>query len=190
MAVRRVLFLVGSGRMGGNTETLARRAAVSLPGDTQQRWIHLDDYPLPRFVDYRHEPWSKGVFPSPTGNEAVLLEETVLATDIVFVVPLYWYALPAAAKLYLDYWTAWLRVEGADFKTRMRDNILWVICAMSDEDRNLAQPLVETLRLSSAYLGMTWGGTLLGYGSRPGDVLNDAEALAAAASFFGGGKRP
>jgi hypothetical protein len=33
---------------------------------------------------------------------------------------------------------------------------------------------------------MNWGGVLLGNGSRPGDVLLDADAMSAAATFFTG----
>jgi hypothetical protein len=31
---------------------------------------------------------------------------------------------------------------------------------------------------------MRWGGELVGYGNRPGDVLADADALAKAKDFF------
>ncbi|MEV6863984.1 hypothetical protein AB0M44_23620 [Streptosporangium subroseum] len=33
-------------------------------------------------------------------------------------------------------------------------------------------------------MGMRWGGELLGYGNRPGQVLEDAEALARARTLF------
>jgi NAD(P)H-dependent FMN reductase len=185
-AARRVLFLVASARRAGNSETLARRAEKSLPAGAAREWIHLQDVPLPPFVDHRHAPGSDGTFPQPSGNEAVLLDATLLATDLVFVAPLYWYGLPASAKLYLDYWTAWMRVPGRDFRARMAGKTAWAIGALSDEDPALVEPLVQTLRLSARYLGMEWGGQLFGYGSRPGDVLTDAEALAAADAFFGG----
>ena len=183
---RRFLFLVASARRSGNSETLARRAQAGLPEGTACEWIHLQDVPLPPFADRRHEPGADGTFPQPSGNEALLLEATLLATDLVFVAPLYWYGLPASAKLYLDYWTAWMRVPGRDFRPRMAGKTAWAITALSDEDPALAEPLLQTLRLSAGYLAMRWGGHLFGYGSRPGDVSTDAEALAAAAVFFRG----
>ena len=39
--------------------------------------------------------------------------------DIVFVALVYWYALPAAAILYLDHWSACLQVPGLEFTSRM-----------------------------------------------------------------------
>src|SRR5690242_3664785 len=98
---RRFLFLVASARREGNTETLARIAASSLPSDIEQQWIHLDEFPLERFEDIRHHAGKNNPWPLPRGNEKYLLEATLAATDIVFVTPLYWYSLPSSAKLYI-----------------------------------------------------------------------------------------
>jgi hypothetical protein len=181
---RRFQFLLSSARRDGNAELLARHAATSLPEETDQRWLNLADVPLPQFEDRRHEPGF--VYGEVFGNERLLLDATLAATDLVLVVPLYWYSVPASAKLYLDYWSSWLRVPGADFKSRMSGKILWGVSAFSDEDAARMEPLVGTLRLTADYLGMGWGGVLLGRGNRPGDVMQDEAALAAARTFFGG----
>ncbi len=177
-------FLVTSARRDGNAELLARHAAASLPVETDQRWLHLSDFALPPFEDRRHEPGFH--YGEVSGNERLLLDATLAATDLVLVVPLYWYSVPASAKLYLDYWSSWLRVPGADFKARMSDKVLWGVSAFSEEDAGRVEPLVGTLRLSADYLGMGWGGVLLGRGNRPGDVMADKAALSAARTFFGG----
>jgi hypothetical protein len=184
---RRYVFLLASGRRDGNTESLARRAAAALPGDDAQTWIRLADYPLLPFRDLRH---GTERYAEPTGNEKILADATVAATDLVMAAPLYWYGLPASAKLYLDYWSAWMRVSSLDFKKRMAGKTLWAICALSDDDRSTADPYVGILRLSAGYLGMRWGGVLFGLGSRPGDVLQDARALAEAEQFFAAGGAP
>ena len=100
------------------------------------------------------------------------------------VAPVYWYSLPAAAKLYLDHWSAWLRAPGYDFKLRMAEKTIWAVSAYSDTDPRFAEPLKETLRLTAAYMQMHWGGHLLGRGNRPGDVLQDEKSVAAADRFF------
>jgi len=66
----------------------------------------------------------------------------------------------------------------------MRAKTMWAVSAISEEDQAMADPLLGTLRLSADYLGMRWGGELLGYASRPGQVLEDTEALAKAKSLF------
>lgn len=180
---RRFLFLLASARRHGNTEQLARCAARALPACTERRWLHLSDVPLPQFEDVRH---GTGCFPTPSGNELLLLEETLAATDLVLAVPLYWYTVPASAKLYFDYWTAWLRHSEFEFATRMRGKTMWVVCTASSDDPSHAAPLLGMLRLTADYLGMHWGGALLGCGNRPGEVFDGVATLAGATAFFQG----
>lgn len=180
-ASRRFAFLLASARRDGNTEILARKAAEHLPAGVAQEWLRLMDLPLAPFVDIRH---SVGVYPQPTGNERVLFDATLGATDLVFAVPLYWYSVPASAKLYLDYWSGWLRVPGAEFRERMAGKTLWGVCALSEEDVRRADPLVGTLAITADYMKMKFGGVLMGYASKPGDVLSDSAALAKARGFF------
>ncbi len=176
------LFLLGSSRRDGNTEILARHAAASLPEHSTKEWLHLMDLPLSPFEDLRH---STGVYPQPVGHEKTLAIATLAATDIVFATPLYWYTMSASTKLYLDYWSGWMRVPGLDFREKMVGKTAWLISANSDEaGEKMSEAMILTFQLSAEYLGMHWGGTLLGYANRPGDILQDSKGLDAAASFF------
>ena len=163
----------------GNSEQLAYCAAHHLPADATQQWLHLQDWPLPYFVDMRHHT----PYPPPAGNAQVLLEATLAATDVVFVAPLYWYSLPVHAKHYLDYWNAWLRTPGLNFREQMRGKTLWSIVVSSGEQAEAA-PLEATLVLTAKYMQMPWGGMLYGTGSRPNDIQDDVLALERAQAFF------
>ncbi|MCQ9135510.1 MULTISPECIES: NAD(P)H-dependent oxidoreductase [Streptomyces] len=181
MTRRSFLFVLGSSRPDGNTEALAREAAEQLPSDVEQRWISLARHPLPDFVDLRHD----GDRVRPTeGSAALLLDATLAATDIVIASPLYWYSVSTQTKRYLDHWAGWLRTPGLDFKAAMAGRTLWGVTALADDHAEVADPLVGTLHHSAAYLGMRFGGVLLGNGSKPGDVLSDTRALAHAKTFF------
>lgn len=173
------LFLLASSRRDGNTETLARRAAESLPAGTRQSWLHLDDLPLPDFTDVRH---TIRIPPAPEGNEKILLDATLAADNIVIASPLYWYSASATAKRYLDYWTGWMYLPDTHFKLAMKAKTLWGVSVA--EENGQEEHLVGTLQRSANYLRMRWGGVLVGNGNRPDDVLNDALALVAAKSFF------
>ncbi|WP_329338144.1 NAD(P)H-dependent oxidoreductase [Streptomyces sp. NBC_01352] len=178
---RRFLFVLGSSRTESNSEMLARKAADQLPADVEQEWISLAEHPLPDFVDLRHD--SDHVRPT-EGEVALLLDATLAATDIVIVSPLYWYSVSAPVKRYLDYWSGWLRTPGVDFKATLARRTLWGVTVLAHEEEEVADPLVGTLNHSAAYMGMHFGGVLLGNGSKPGDVLKDTGALTRAKTFF------
>jgi len=180
---RRFLFLVCSARREGNAELLARRAAAALPAEAVIEWLHLADFALPPFRDIRHSG-GDGTYPAPEGDARALSDATLAASDLVFVAPVYWYGLPASGKLFLDHWSGWMRVPAMKFKARMAGKSLWAIASYSEDDPRLAAPLFETLRMTAAYMGMRFGPTLLGAGNRPGDVLSDRAAVAAAALLF------
>jgi multimeric flavodoxin WrbA len=163
----------------GNTETLARAAASTLPPQVSQHWLRLADMQLAPFVDQRH---SVGEYPAPTGDLATLAQATLAATDLVFVSPVYWYSLPAPLKLYLDHWSAWMRVPAMDFKARMAAKTLWLITTSGD--RAKAQPMIDSVQLCAQFLSMRWGGVLWAKGGAPGAVAGDAAALAAAAQWW------
>lgn len=178
---RSFLFLLGSARAEGNTELLARAAAEQLPGDTEQRWLDLSRLRLPDYQDVRH---AGGTWPREESDEALLREATLAATDVVIASPLYWYSVSSYAKRYLDHWSKWLVTPDRGFKEKMAGRTLWGVTAMAHSEEVVAEPLVLTLHHSAAYMGMRFGGVLLGNGSRPGQVLADERAAARAKTFF------
>jgi len=181
-AARRFLFLVASAREPGhegNTEWLARVAAGALPKDAEQEWVHVAQLSLPPFIDMRH---TKGDYPMPGGDMKRLLDASLAATDIVFVSPVYWYSIPWPMKIYIDHWSAWLRVPGLDFKKRMGDKTLRVITTSGNREQ--AQPMIDSYELCAQFLSMRWGGALWGKGGPPKAVESDAQAVAAARTFL------
>jgi len=181
---RRVLVLLASTRTDGNAELMARAAVAGLPEGSEVRWLRLAALALPPFVDLRHQ--GSGRYPAPGGDLGRALEDTLWADDLLVASPLYWYGPPAPLKLYLDHWSGFMRVPGLDFRPRMAGKSMYVLCATSSGDEpHLAKPLIDGLRFSADYLGMRWGGAVLGDGSRPGDVLEDAAAMSAAAALLG-----
>ena len=178
---RRFLFVLASTRLGGNSEALARRAASSLPAGTEQRWLRLIDHPLPPFADTRH---STGYAP-PEGNARLLCEATLAATDLVLVTPVYWYSVAWPAKLYLDHWSAWMRIPELAFQATLAGRSLWGVMVDSDTDsEGSSLPVVDMLRRTAEYMAMRWRGPLIGHANRPGEIELDAAGLAAAERYF------
>ncbi len=179
MPNRRFLFLTASARPNGNSVTLARAAAAPLPAASQV-WLDLSTANLPPFQDLRHDT----DYGAPTGTAATLATATMAASDIVIVAPLYWYSLPAPAKLYLDHWSHWMRYVPLGFKPAMQGKRLWLVMAHASSSPEEIAPAITPLRLSAQYLDMTWAGALLGDANRPGEVTADTTAMARAKTFF------
>jgi putative NADPH-quinone reductase len=180
---QRTLFLVASTReVGhlGNTEWLARQAALALP-EAQQHWLHLAQLDLPRFVDLRH---TAGQYPMPTGDMKMLLDATLACKELVLVAPVYWYSFPSNLKTYLDHWSAWMRIPGVDFKGAMAQKTLRLITTSGD--RAKAQPMIDSAKLCAQFLSMTWGGELWGKGGPPKAVEADQQAIESAKKFLAG----
>jgi multimeric flavodoxin WrbA len=183
---KKFLFLVASTREAGhlgNTEWLARQAALALPASASQQWLHLARLNLPPFVDLRH---TAGQYPMPDGDLKTLLDATLAATDIVLVAPVYWYSLPSPVKIYIDHWSGWMRIPGVPFKEAMGKKTLRLITTSGD--RVKAQPMIDSVQLCAQFLSMAWGGlggpVLWGKGGPPDAVKADAAAVEAAARFL------
>jgi hypothetical protein len=153
MNMRRALFLLSSARADddGNSVTLACAAAADLPQTIKQQWIALRDCMPEPFIDTRH---GYGEYPPAQGNTKTLLDATMAATDIVIAMPLYWYALPALVKAYLEQWSAWTRIPSLGFK--------------------------DAMRYTAEFLSMRWGCAVVSRALKPGDVAQDMAALKAA----------
>ena len=174
---RRFLFLLSSARKGGNALQLAQVAARPIPEDRQD-WIDLSDPPLPPFSDLRPG------FALPYGPLARVMQAMRAASDIVMVAPVYWYALPAPAKLLLDHWSGWLDAPETGFSDWAKGKRVWLITSRGDPDPTVADLPEAMLKRSALWLGMVWGGALHGIGDAPGDILQDKAAMAAAARLL------
>jgi multimeric flavodoxin WrbA len=179
---RKVLFLLASSREGGNAELLARRAAESLPPGTPVDWLRLEEHLREPFKDLRHAP---GGYPKPGPALLALAERTLAADELVLVAPIYWYSLPSSAQHYLEHWSWWMRLPELRFRERMKGKVLSLVSAhSSEEDDAVAQPLLQSLRMTAEYMALRWRGALIGHGSAPGQVLGDARALESARDFL------
>lgn len=173
---RRFLFLLSSARQGGNSEQLARKAALSLGCACD--WLDLTRTSLPAFHDLRPVPPNQ-----PTGDLGSVIARMKVATDICFVAPVYWYSVPAPAKLLLDHWSGLLDLPEMEFPVWIRRKCLWLITARADPDPTVAEPSEAMLRRTAQWLGMSWGGALHGVADTPDEIVHDA-AWQQASAFF------
>ncbi|MCU0901769.1 MAG: NAD(P)H-dependent oxidoreductase [Cypionkella sp.] len=176
-APRRFVFLLSSARPGGNSAQLAQRAALGL--EAPATWLDLAQLDLPAFADPR-----PGAAPGlPTGDLARVTQTLLAASDICFVAPVYWYALPAPAKLLLDHWSGFLDQPQMGFAGAMRGKGVWLVTTRADPDPTVPHLPEAMLRRSVDWLGMRWRGALHGIADAPGEITQD-DSFARAPQFF------
>ena len=164
---RALLFLTASARPASTSLHLAQAAASGLPQDCAARWLDLHAMDLPPFQDLRP------AVPQPlTPALQTCLDAIRAATGIVFVAPIYWYALPAPLHLLLSHWSGWLDDPALGFKVALNQKPVWLITARADPAPEVPLLAEAMLKRSADWLGMRWSGALHGVG----DSLAEMEA--------------
>lgn len=162
---RRLLFLTASPRTGSNSRRLAAHAAQALPDGVAAHWLDLNAPALPAFRDLR--PGHPGV---PMGRLGDVFGQLMLASDLVFVTPIYWYAFPAPLHLLLSHLSGWLDVPELRLTDGLRGKRSYLLTARADPDPSVPLPAETLLRRSVEWLGMTWAGALHGIADAPGEI--------------------
>lgn len=165
-----IAVIYGSSRRKGNSEQLADLVVEGFEADK----IHLSDYTIEPIRDYRHT--EKGPYPDDDYYHVV---ERVLAQDVLlFATPIYWYGASGLTKTFIDRWSQSLREDRDNFLAKFAAKTAWVIGIGDDEPRVKGIPLVQQFRHIFEFTGTRFAGHILGQGNKPGDILQDAEALA------------
>ncbi|MBU8788673.1 MULTISPECIES: flavodoxin family protein [Bacillus] len=166
-----IAVICGSSRKNGNTETLVNRLIDGLDADK----ISLSDYHVKAVEDYRH---SEGSPVYPDDDYRDLLSRILDKDDIIFATPIYWYGMSGLMKHFVDRWSQSLVEIGRDdFKRQMSGKTAYVIAVGDDEPHIKGLPLIQQFQYIFDFMGMTFGGYLIGKANQPGSILNDRAAL-------------
>ncbi|WP_068775839.1 flavodoxin family protein [Paenibacillus sp. FJAT-26967] len=169
-----VAVIYGSTRTDGNTEILTRQAVQGL----QTEVIYLKDYDIQPIADQRH---ADGGFQDVDDDYPAVLERLLPHDTVVFATPIYWYSMSGRMKNFVDRWSQTLRDQRyPEFHSDMAGKIAYVIAVGGDEPRIKGLPMIQQFQFIFDFMGMRMDGYVLGQGNKPGEVLQDLPALAAA----------
>jgi len=137
------IALFASSRRNGNTGQLMDRIADELGIEV----VDLAEKSISPF-DYDHKN---------RGDDFEPLIDRVLGFDqIIFASPVYWYAVSAQMKVFIDRLSDLLDIpELLDQGRRLRDKRAHVVCTSISED--VDPPFFEAFRDTFEYLGMEFG---------------------------------
>lgn len=169
-----ILTIYGSSRRHGNSEQLTERLLEGLPATR----IYLSEWEIPPIADRRHAP---GGFPPIEGPYNDLLLTLLQHDYLIFATTLYWYGMSGDMKRFVDLWSHAMRDERYRLKEALAGKEAFLVVTGSDDARRKALPLVQQFGYICDFMGMKYAGYLIGQGNKPGEVLQDARALAGAA---------
>lgn len=169
----KLMAIYGSSRRGGNSEQLTDLIIGNLPATR----LYLADTPAPAIDDRRHAPEG---FPPITGPYQGMVEQLLAHDLLLFATPLYWYGMSGHMKNFVDNFSHALRDPRYNFREAMKSKEAFVLITGSDQARRKGLPLVQQFGLICDFLGMKYGGYLIAEGGKPGEALQDRQALAEA----------
>ncbi|WP_096186522.1 flavodoxin family protein [Evansella halocellulosilytica] len=169
-----IAVIYGSSREGGNTELLTKTA---LQGLDYEEIILRDETIIP-VKDGRHEDQG---FSEVDDNYDALISRMINHDILVFATPIYWFSMSGTMKTFIDRWSQTMRDEKhPEFKEKMAGKQAYVIAVGGDTPLLKGLPLIQQFQLIFQFIGTTFSGYIIGKGNRPGEVLQDQQAMAAA----------
>lgn len=172
-----IAVLYGGTRPNGNSEILTEQVIQGITAET----IYLRDYRILPIDDMRHS--AEGFQDRDDDYNSII--DRILPHDILlFSTPIYWYSMSGTMKNFIDRWSQTLRdAKYPDFKKQMAAKKAFVIAVGGDLPNLKGLAMVQQFKHIFDFMGMEFGGYILGTGNKPGDILLDKEALFSAAQL-------
>ncbi len=160
----KIIIIQGSSRSTGNTSVIISALRTHLQADLLDlRTINISPY------DYEN---------ANRGDDFLPAMRNIVTYDlIILVTPVYWYSMSGLMKNFLDRLTDCLKIE-KETGRKLRGKALAVIACGSDN--NQTPGFFEPFKLSAAYLGMDYLGSLHTWlvGEPEIEVLNSLSGFA------------
>lgn len=166
----KILALIGSPRIGGNTDVLVDqilKGSASKSHSTEK--LYLYDYNIMPCLDCRRC--------KKENNNCALKDDMPRiyaklqnADLIIFGTPVYWYGPSAKMKLLIDRLRPFIESKALNGKRG-------IVVAPSEEGKDCCGPLMEMFRMSFSYLGMEFSGSNLAKAYERGEIKGNLDEM-------------
>jgi len=166
----RILALMGSPRVGGNTDTLVTellRGAQGVGADVEKVVLNKLKIRGCQACDSCHKTGRCRI-----NDDMQPLYDKLLDADVLVLgTPVYFWGPSAQLKPALDRWYA---LDQPGIREKLAGKRMQLVCPFGDTDPKTALPTVEMMRTASTYMGMEWREPLLAGGvNEKGEVARD-----------------
>ncbi len=166
----KILALIGSPRVGGNTDILVDRVleGSESKGHSTEK-LYLYDYEIMPCIDCRR--CKKGSSTCALKDDMSIIYGKLQDADIIlFGTPVYWYGPSAKMKLLIDRLRPFIDSKGLKGKRG-------IVAAPSEEGKGCCGPLMEMFRMSFGYLGMEFSDSILAKAYEKGEVKGNLDEM-------------
>ncbi|MGA9100331.1 MAG: flavodoxin family protein [Methanotrichaceae archaeon] len=165
-----ILALIGSPRIGGNTDVIVDQIlkGSKSKGHMAEK-LYLYDYDIMPCIDCRR---------CKNENNTCALKDDMPsiyrklhdADLIIFGTPVYWYGPSAKMKLLIDRLRPFIDSKGLKSKKG-------ILVVPSEEGKDCCGPLMEMIRMSFSYLGMEFSGSILAKAYERGEIKGNLDEM-------------
>jgi multimeric flavodoxin WrbA len=175
----KVLGIMGSPRVGGNSDVLLSRALAGAreAGAVVQKII----------LDRKHIAGCRDCKKCNKTGICVLaddmaeIQELILeAHAVIHSVPVYFWSMSSQMKAYLDRWCVFFDAQWRWQKAyypKMRGKRIGLLTVCGDPDPHTADPIVHSFRMTAEMTKMHWLGSVMGSASDKGEIKGNEAAL-------------
>lgn len=162
---------IGSSRENGNSETLTDLVTK----DIKHEKIYLKDLTIQPIHDLRHD--LNGF--QPVNDDYDIIIQALLKSDfVIFSTPVYWYSMSGLMKNMIDRLSQAIRDERFPELTEHLKTLNAIVIAVGgDAPRIKGLPLIQQFNYTFDFLKMNFFSYIIGEGRRPGDILQDKQAI-------------
>jgi multimeric flavodoxin WrbA len=176
----KVLGVLGSPRVGGNCDVLLDQAlagAKEAGADVEK--IILSQKKISGCLDCE-KCNETGV--CSIKDDMLEIHKKVLEADaVIHSVPVYFWAMTAQMKSYLDRWCAFFDAEWRwhrEYYPKMMGKRIGLITVCGDLDVSTADPIVHSFKMTADFTGLNWLGAVQTSASAKGEIAKDEKATA------------
>jgi multimeric flavodoxin WrbA len=178
----KVLGVMGSPRVGGNSDILLEQAlAGAREAGAQVEKIILAKKKISGCLDCDQcDETGVCVIQDDMGE---IYEKILEADSIIHSVPVYFWSMTSQMKAYLDRWCSFFDAEWRWHKhlyPRMKNKGIGLITVCGDRDVHTGDPIVKSFKNTADFSKLRWIGAVQASAGPKGEIEKDQQAKAAA----------
>jgi multimeric flavodoxin WrbA len=174
----KVLGILGSPRIGGNSDILLDQAlAGARDAGAEVEKVHLSQKKISGCLDCT-ECNETGVCAIQDDMQGIY-PKVLEADAILHSVPVYFWAMTAQMKAYLDRWCAFFDAEWKWHKhyyPRMKGKRIGLITVCGDTQVHTADPIVHSFKTTAEFTKLKWVGAVMASAAATGEIVKNEKS--------------